>query len=66
MTEENCKGFLKMDSWPYGRSSIKCSRKVWKDGYCKTHHPDEKRRRQKGRDNKKETLYQQSINRLNR
>ena len=27
-----------------------CSRKVWKDGYCKIHHPDSVRERQKKSD----------------
>ena len=35
MTTEYCKELV----WQ-GMFSYRCSRKAWKDGYCKQHHPD--------------------------
>lgn len=54
--KESCKAKTKLDRWPY-TSTSPCGRKVWKDGFCKIHHPDEKRRRQDIRDKKKDDLY---------
>jgi hypothetical protein len=31
-----------------------CSRKIWKDGYCKQHHPDSVKEREKKRDERYE------------
>ena len=30
--------------------SHQCSRNIWKDGYCKQHHPDTKKKREKEKD----------------
>ncbi len=54
-----CKAHLKMSTWPY-ITALSCGKKIWKDDYCKRHHPDEKHRKQKERDDKKEELYQQA------
>jgi len=50
---KRCKAKTKMPYFPY-LTSITCSRKEWKDGYCKIHHPEEKLRRQKERNSKKD------------
>ena len=52
-----CIAHLKQNYWPYGRTSQTCQKKEWKDGFCKIHHPEEKRKRQRERDNKKEILF---------
>lgn len=51
MKTELCKGIK--------RSAFKlqeepCTNKVWKDGYCKIHHPDERRRKQREKNDKKD------------
>lgn len=57
MDIQRCSAKLKQNYWPYGRSSQSCQNAVWKDGYCKIHHPDEKRRRQRQRDERREELF---------
>lgn len=55
--KNNCKGkSWQRDHFPYFQ--YPCSRKEWKDGYCKTHHPEEKRKRNTERENAKEKQYQ--------
>lgn len=62
MIEGNCKQTVWDDFQDY-----QCSRKAWKDGYCKQHHPDivaEKRRRSMERHNEKrknDPLYQLAL-----
>jgi hypothetical protein len=58
MSKEICKGHTRQKSYPYHASP--CINKEWKDGFCKLHHPDEKRRRQKERDNIKDQKYLKS------
>lgn len=36
MDDTKCKESVMWDSW----HSSQCTRKIWKDGYCKQHHPD--------------------------
>jgi len=52
---EKCKGKSKQQRYPY--PSYPCQRNVWKDGFCKTHHPDEKAKRDKERMDKKNELF---------
>lgn len=35
-------------------NSYSCGKKAWKDGYCKMHHPDEVKRRDKERADKRQ------------
>lgn len=58
MTKEQCNGFTKDKRYPYPKSP--CNNNVWKDGYCKIHHPDEKKKRHKESMDNKEKLYQQN------
>ena len=44
------------DPWGWNRSH-QCTRKIWKDGYCKQHHPDTV----KEREIKKEERYRQEF-----
>lgn len=37
-----------------GWHMCQCSRKIWKDGYCKQHHPDSVKEREKKRDERYE------------
>jgi hypothetical protein len=41
MDKERCKKLVMS-----GYHSFQCSRKIWKDGYCKQHHPDSVKARQ--------------------
>ena len=44
MREGYCKqSVYNQDAW----RGFQCSRKVWKDGYCKQHHPDNVEERRK-------------------
>ena len=54
--KSRCLAKTKMSIFPY-ETSICCTRNVWKDGYCKQHHPDEKIKRQKERYRKKDVLF---------
>jgi hypothetical protein len=54
----NCKGKTHDQKYPY--PSRPCTRKAWKDGYCKTHHPEEKSKRNKDRMDGKEKVFQNS------
>lgn len=56
-----CKGKTRGVRFPYPHYF--CSNKEWKDGYCKIHHPEEKRRKQKERDDKRYILYQAMLKR---
>ena len=47
MDENRCKKQV-WGSWTY----YQCSRKIWKDGYCKQHHPDSVKERERKRDEK--------------
>lgn len=42
MDDTRCTESVMIDSWHSGQ----CSRKIWKDGYCKQHHPDAVKLRQ--------------------
>lgn len=55
---EKCKGKTHDRRYPYPES--KCWNKVWKDGYCKIHHPEEKLRKQRERNAKKDKLFEAS------
>lgn len=55
---ERCKGKTHDRRYPYQEHS--CSRSAWKDGYCRTHHPDEKRRRNKESMDRRDALYEAS------
>lgn len=52
MSEDRCKQKLMK-----GFHTFSCSRKAWKDGYCKQHHPDSVEERRK----KSEQLFEQRI-----
>lgn len=54
MKTETCKG-IKRSAFRLQESP--CTNKVWKDGYCKIHHPKERSRKQTERYNKKEQLW---------
>jgi len=51
-----CKSKTHDKRFPY--PSHQCYAKIWKDGHCKRHHPDEVRRRRKERDDKREKLFE--------
>jgi hypothetical protein len=36
MDPTRCKEFVKIGNWPH---DVQCSRKPWRDGWCKQHHP---------------------------
>ena len=51
MDETRCK-IMVWETW----HEHQCRRKIWKDGYCKQHHPDtveERRKKQQQRDEEK-------------
>jgi hypothetical protein len=59
---ERCKDSV-WDGWTRRR----CSRKAWKDGYCKQHHPDSvKRRREESERRYEERWRQNPVNQLSR
>ena len=43
MDDSKCKESVMWDSW----HSRQCTRKIWKDGFCKQHHPETVKERQK-------------------
>ncbi len=53
---ELCKGKVRVTNF----YTANCSYRPWKDGYCKIHHPEERRRRERERMEKKEALYQKA------
>ncbi len=53
-----CKGKTRGIHWPYQTSP--CRNKSSKDGYCKIHHPDIVKAKNKSRIDAKEKLYQKS------
>lgn len=53
---EICNGMTHDKRFPYNASQ--CSNKAWKDGFCKIHHPEEKRRKHSERMNKKQKLWE--------
>ncbi len=55
-----CKGKTHEKRWPYHEGE--CSRDEWKDGYCKTHHPAEKLKRSKQRNEERDRLYKSRDN----
>jgi hypothetical protein len=56
-TPTKCKGRIRRNRIDLGP----CNFKEWKDGYCKIHHPDEKKRKNSDRIKVKENLYQQGM-----
>ena len=42
MDDSKCKESVMWDSW----HSRQCTRKIWKDGFCKQHHPETVKARQ--------------------
>lgn len=51
-----CKGKVYRHKYPFD-----CKRREWKDGYCKTHHPDEKRKRIAESSRKKDEMYDRAM-----
>jgi hypothetical protein len=45
---EQCKEFVAYTSKAFA-SKLPCENKVWKDGWCKIHHPDNQARLEKGK-----------------
>lgn len=43
-TDQQCRAAIAQGSWTV--SFRQCSRKPWKDGWCKQHHPDTEEERQ--------------------
>lgn len=43
MDDSKCKESVMWDSW----HSRQCTRKIWNDGFCKQHHPETVKERQK-------------------
>lgn len=45
---------------PPGWHSYQCTRKVWKDGYCKQHHPDSVKKRREETENRRHEQFENS------
>ena len=58
-------GYCKREVYPNERwgafHPYQCSRKIWKDGYCKIHHPDTEAEREKKRTEKWERERENSL-----
>lgn len=54
--KEGCKEFVAYTSKAFA-SKLPCENKVWKDGWCKIHHPDNQARLQKSKDERARKKY---------